>query len=72
MNGTAPVLGPFITKFLLGGPVVGAQTISRFYALHMLMIPGLIGALIFVHLWLVVKLGVTPWPTRPVDEGAER
>jgi quinol-cytochrome oxidoreductase complex cytochrome b subunit len=38
----------------------------------MLMIPGLIAALIFVHLWLVVKLGVTPWPSRPVDEGAER
>ncbi len=32
----------------------------------MLLIPGLIGAMIFVHLWLVVKLGVTPWPTRPL------
>jgi len=48
--------------------VFGAQTISRFYALHMLMIPGLIGGLIFVHLWLVVKLGVTPWPGRPVAQ----
>src|ERR687886_776291 len=65
INGTAPVLGPFISKFLLGGPVFGAQTISRFYALHMLLIPGLIIALIFVHMWLVVKLGVTPWPGRP-------
>ena len=63
-----PVLGPFISKFLLAGPVFGAQTISRFYALHMLMIPGAIGALIFVHMWLVVKLGVTPWPTRPLPE----
>jgi quinol-cytochrome oxidoreductase complex cytochrome b subunit len=42
--------------------------------MHMLMIPGLIGALIFVHMWLVVKLGVTPWPSRPpvVDEAGER
>ena len=64
INGTAPVLGPYISKFLLAGPVFGGQTISRFYALHMLMIPGLIGALIFVHMWLVVKLGVTPWPGR--------
>ena len=32
------------------------------------MIPGLIGALIFVHMWLVVKLGVTPWPGRPVAD----
>ncbi len=68
INGTAPVLGPFISKFLLAGPVFGAQTISRFYALHMLMIPGAMGALIFVHLWLVVKLGVTPWPSRPLPE----
>jgi quinol-cytochrome oxidoreductase complex cytochrome b subunit len=67
INGTAPVLGPFITKFLLGGPVFGAQTIARFYALHMLLIPGAIGALIFVHMWLVVKLGVTPWPSRPPE-----
>jgi len=70
INGTAPVLGPFISKFLLGGPVFGAQTISRFYALHMLLIPGAIGALIFVHMWLVVKLGVTPWPARPVPPDA--
>jgi menaquinol-cytochrome c reductase cytochrome b subunit len=68
INGTAPVLGPFISKFLLAGPVFGAQTISRFYALHMLLIPGAIAALIFVHLWLVVKLGVTPWPSRPLPE----
>ena len=67
INGTAPVLGPFISKFLLAGPVFGAQTISRFYALHMLLIPGLIAGLIFVHLWLVVKLGVTPWPGRPIE-----
>ena len=72
INGNAPVLGPFIEKFLLAGPIFGAQTLSRFYALHMLMIPGLIGGLIFVHMWLVVKLGVTPWPSRPrVEEPAD-
>jgi quinol-cytochrome oxidoreductase complex cytochrome b subunit len=37
--------------------------LSRFYALHMMLIPGLIGALIGAHLYLVVKLGTTapPW-----------
>ena len=36
---------------------------SRFYALHMMLIPGLIGALIGAHLYLVSKLGTTapPW-----------
>jgi quinol-cytochrome oxidoreductase complex cytochrome b subunit len=65
INGTAPVLGPYISKFLIAGPVINTLTIPRFYALHMLAIPGAIGALIFVHMWLVVKLGVTPWPSPP-------
>ena len=36
---------------------------SRFYAIHMLLIPGLIVALIGAHLYLVTKLGITapPW-----------
>ena len=72
INGTAPVLGPFISKFLLAGPVFNYLTISRFYSLHMLAIPSAIVALIFVHMWLIVKLGVTPWPSRPVDGEVER
>ena len=38
-------------------------TITRFYALHMLAVPGLIAALIGAHLYLVAKLGTTapPW-----------
>jgi len=72
INGTAPVLGPFISKFLLSGPVFNYLTISRFYALHMLAIPSAIVALIFVHMWLIVKLGVTPWPSRPVEGEVDR
>src|SRR4029079_9542345 len=71
INGTAPVLGPFISKFLLGGPVIGAQTISRFYALHMLLIPGAIIALIFVHMGLGVKRGVPRGPSRPPEPEPE-
>ena len=39
------------------------MTLSRFYAIHMLLVPGLIIALIGAHLYLVVKLGTTapPW-----------
>ena len=41
----------------------GATTLSRFYAMHMMLIPGLIAVLIGVHLYLVSKLGITapPW-----------
>ena len=63
INGTAPVLGPFIAQFLRGGAEIGPDTLSRFYSMHMLLIPGAIIGLIGLHLYLVVRLGVTspPW-----------
>jgi len=63
LNASAPLLGPFIADFLRGGAEFNPATITRFYALHMLLIPGLIGALIGAHLYLVAKLGTTapPW-----------
>jgi quinol---cytochrome c reductase cytochrome b subunit, bacillus type len=63
LNGTAPVLGPYLAQFLRGGAEIGTNTISIFYSMHMLLIPGGIIALILFHLYLVVRLGVTspPW-----------
>jgi len=59
LNGTAPFLGPFLAQFLQGGAEIGTETISRFYALHMLVLPGAIFGLIGLHLYLVVRLGVS-------------
>ncbi len=63
INGTGPLLGPYLSAFLLGGSEFNATTLSRFYAIHMLLFPGLIVALIGAHLYLVAKLGTTapPW-----------
>ena len=63
INGTGPIVGPYLSDFLRAGPEFGATTLSRFYAIHMLLIPGAIIALIGAHLYLVVKLGTTapPW-----------
>src|ERR1700748_2839914 len=63
INGTGPIIGPYLSDFLRAGPEVGATTLSRFYAIHMLLLPGAIIALIGAHLYLVVKLGTTapPW-----------
>src|ERR687895_2036908 len=63
LNGTAPFLGPFLAEFLRGGAEIGGDTLPRWYSLHMLVLPGLIFALIGLHLYLVVRLGVTspPW-----------
>jgi menaquinol-cytochrome c reductase cytochrome b subunit len=63
INASGPVVGPYLADFLRAGAEFGPTTISRFYALHMLLIPGLIVALIGAHLYLVAKLGTTapPW-----------
>ena len=63
LNSSAPVIGPYIADFMRGGAEFGAASLARFYALHMLAIPGLIAALIGAHLYLVAKLGTTapPW-----------
>jgi quinol-cytochrome oxidoreductase complex cytochrome b subunit len=78
LNATAPIAGPFLAQFLQGGLAIGPDTLPKFYALHMLLIPGLIFALIGLHLYLVVRLGVTspPWSRtaagRVRDETAAR
>lgn len=74
LNGTAPFLGPWLAQFLRGGQDITGATLTRFYSLHMLVIPGAIAALIGLHLYLVIRLGVTspPWSkTAAGDEAAE-
>jgi quinol-cytochrome oxidoreductase complex cytochrome b subunit len=63
INGTGPVVGPYLADFLRGGSEFGATTLSRFYAIHMLLLPGGIAALIGAHIYLVTRLGITapPW-----------
>ncbi len=70
INGTGPLIGPYLSDFLRAGPEFGATTLSRFYAIHMLLVPGLIAALIGAHLYLVAKLGTTapPWIKAKPDE----
>jgi menaquinol-cytochrome c reductase cytochrome b subunit len=63
INGTGPFIGPFLAQFLQGGRYINGDTLSRFYSLHMLLLPGAIIGLIALHIWLVIRLGVTspPW-----------
>ena len=70
INGTGPLVGPFLSDFLRGGADFGATTLSRFYAIHMMLVPALIAALIGAHLYLVAKLGTTapPWLSADKDE----
>ncbi len=62
INATAPIAGPFIADFLRGGTEIGNDTLARFYSLHMLVVPGALIGLITLHLYLVIRLGVSPPP----------
>ncbi len=69
MAGRVPYLGPSIVKLMLGGPVIGGDTLSRFFALHVFVVPGLLLLTLALHLWLVLKKGVSEPPAagKPVD-----
>ena len=71
INGTGPFVGPFLSNVLRGGSEIGTETLARFYAIHMLLIPGGLIALIGLHLYLVVRLGVTSPPWSKEAAGAE-
>lgn len=72
MAGRVPVAGPQVVRLVLGGPVIGGDSLSRFFTLHVFVIPGSLVLFLAVHLWLVLKRGISeaPVPGRPVDPTA--
>jgi ubiquinol-cytochrome c reductase cytochrome b subunit len=60
--GRFPVVGFKIVRLLLGGPIIAGETLSRFFALHVFVIPALLIAFVGLHLLLVLRLGVNEWP----------
>jgi ubiquinol-cytochrome c reductase cytochrome b subunit len=69
MAGRVPWAGPSIVQILLGGPVIGGDSLSRFFALHVFIIPGALLFFLVIHLWLVIQRGVSepPAPGQVVD-----
>jgi ubiquinol-cytochrome c reductase cytochrome b subunit len=57
-----PVVGPWAVNLMLGGPIIAGATLSRFFAVHVFLIPALLIASVGVHLLMVLKLGVNEWP----------
>lgn len=77
MMGRFPVIGESLTHLMLGGPIIGGDTLSRFFALHVFVLPGLAIMLIGGHLMLVLRHGISEepkvgQPSESVDEATYR
>src|SRR5215813_4132745 len=59
MAGRVPTIGPRVVQLLLGGAVIGGDSLSRFFTLHVFIIPGVLLVSLGLHLWLVLKCGIS-------------
>ena len=62
MAGRVPLMGPAIVHMMLGGPIIAGETLSRFFTLHVFVIPGTIIAIVSLHLRLVLTKGINDYP----------
>ena len=60
--GRTPIIGFKIVDLILGGPIIAGETLSRFFALHVFVIPALLIGFVGLHLFLVLRLGINEWP----------
>jgi ubiquinol-cytochrome c reductase cytochrome b subunit len=61
--GRTPLIGPNLVHLVLAGPIIAGETLSRFFTLHVFIIPGLIIGLVSLHLRLVLTKGINEYPT---------
>ena len=60
--GSVPFIGDFLLQALRGGPDLSALTLQRFFSAHIWILPGLLAALIGVHLYQIIKHGESNFP----------
>ena len=62
ISSRVPIIGAPLVHLVLGGPIIGAATLSRFFTLHVFVIPALLMGGVGVHVWMVLLHGVSDWP----------
>ena len=60
--GTVPFIGPFIMRVLRGGVDLSAVTLARFFSAHIWVLPVVLSATIGLHMYLVIRLGISSIP----------
>lgn len=60
--GTVPFVGEFILSVLRGGPDLSAVTLARFFSVHIWFIPAVIALIIGIHMYLIIRLGISSLP----------
>lgn len=60
--GSVPIVGDFVLKVLRGGPDLSALTLTRFFSAHIWMFPAALAGLIGVHMYLIIRLGISHVP----------
>ncbi|CAH8714164.1 cytochrome b6 [Paenibacillus thiaminolyticus] len=56
---TVPYIGPYVKELLQGGTIVGAQTLTRFFAIHVFFLPAALLALIGAHFLMIRRQGIS-------------
>jgi len=60
--GKVPIIGPYITQVMRGGADLSAVTLARFFSIHIWFLPAIIAAMIGVHIYLIIRLGIAGVP----------
>ncbi len=62
ITGRSPMFGAELVQFMLGGPIIASETLSRFFTLHVFVLPGGVLALVSLHLRMVLTKGISEYP----------
>jgi ubiquinol-cytochrome c reductase cytochrome b subunit len=62
ITGRVPLIGDRLVHLLLGGPIIAGETLSRFFTLHVFILPGTILGIVAMHLRLVLSRGINEYP----------